>query len=69
MDNPLCLAGNVVIVGDEHNGIPLLMQFLKELQNLPAGLGVEVSGRLVGKDQLRPGHQGPRNGHALLLPA
>ena len=37
--------------------------------DLVAGLGVELAGRLVGQDQERVLHQGPGDGHALLLAA
>ena len=40
-----------------------------EREHLGAGTRVEVAGRLVGEDDLRPAGQGPRHGHPLLLAA
>ena len=40
-----------------------------ERQDLGAGAGVEVAGRLVGEDDLGTAGEGPGDGDALLLPA
>ena len=39
------------------------------VEDLGAGAAVEVAGRLVGEDDLRPARQGARHGDALLLAA
>jgi acyl-CoA thioesterase-1 len=62
--------GEVFVVGDEHQrgagfGVEVEQQFDDRL----AGMGVEVAGRLVGEQQRWPGHERPRQCHALLLAA
>ena len=57
------------VVGDEHDGAPLRAEFAEELENVRAGLAVEVAGGLVGKDDLRAVHQRAGDGHALHLAA
>ena len=60
----------VGVVGDHHDGLAQLAHaHPQERQHLGAGAGVQVAGRLVGEDHLRPAHQRPRAGHALLLAA
>ena len=48
-DDPIGKAGNVVVVGDHHNGLSELRTgTLDQPQHLGAGLAVKVAGRLVG---------------------
>jgi hypothetical protein len=51
---------------DGHGALPA--QPNEEFDDLAAGLRVEVAGRLVGEKQPRLDHEGPRDGHPLLLP-
>jgi len=44
-------------------------QFLQQGQHFDATLRVQRAGRLVGEDNLAAIHQGPRDGHTLLLTA
>ena len=69
MDGPFCFSCDAVVVGDEHNGIALPVQVMEDIDDFPAGLGVQSAGGLVGQNQFGPGHDGPGNGHALLLTA
>ena len=63
-------AGSVLLgVGYHHDGGSLGIQFLQQVHDLLAVLGVEVTGRLIGEDQLRTGHYGAGDGDALLLTA
>ena len=54
-------------MGDEDDGIALLMQFVKEAHDLHTGLRVERTCRLIGKQYTRIGHQGTCNGYTLAL--
>jgi hypothetical protein len=57
-------------VGDQHHRDPgLAVEALQDLHDLDAGPAVQVAGGLVGQDQLGLVHEGPRDGHPLLLAA
>ena len=56
-------------MGDEDDGVALLVQLLQHPQHFPAGMGVQRTGGLVGQDQGRVADQRPRDGNALLLAA
>ncbi len=57
-------------VGDHHDRLTELVGGPShERQDLVAGRGVEVAGRLVGEDDLRLGDEGPGDGDPLLLAA
>ena len=45
------------------------MEAVENFQHLPAGLGVQGAGGLVGHDDGGPGGDGPGDGHPLLLAA
>src|SRR5688572_14224758 len=61
--------GNRPLVRDQHEGVAGAMQVLEQRKDLRAGTAVEVSGRLIGQQQLRAGHERARNGEALALAA
>jgi hypothetical protein len=65
VDDPLAAVGDGGIVGDEDDGAAGVDQLVKELEDLLAGLGIERAGGLVGQEQLGPGDEGARYGHAL----
>ena len=69
MDGTLCLLSNVIVMGNQDDGIALCMEFMENIDDLLTGLGIQRTGRLIGKDQLRIGYNGTGNGHALLLTA
>jgi hypothetical protein len=57
-----------VIVGDQDQGsAQLVIQLGHQLDHLGAGCGVEVPGRLVGKEQTGPVAEGPGKGDPLLF--
>src|ERR1017187_5495812 len=60
---------DVVLVRDEHDRQPALVQLLEDLQNLDRSAAVQVTGRLVRQEDGRAVHQGARDRHPLLLPA
>jgi hypothetical protein len=67
-ENTVCLAGEVIIVRYNDEGDALFpVQLLQELVDRFTGMGIEVARRLVGKDHIRPKHQCPGYGDALLL--
>ena len=57
-------------MGDYDDAVALLVgQLLQQVKNQPAVFGVQISGWLVGKDDLRIRGQRPGDGHPLLLAA
>ena len=54
-------------VSYHHNGSAFGVQFLQQIHHLLAVLGVEVTGRLIRKNQLRACDHGTSNSDALLL--
>src|SRR5262249_37448085 len=60
---------DVVLVRDEDDGVPFLVERAEEGHDLFAGPGVEVPGGLVGEQKRRPVDQGPGDRHALSLAA
>ena len=61
--------GGLGLVRHQYHGPAFVVQRFEYLHNLQAGLRIEIAGRLVGEDDVRIGHQGPSDGHALFLPA
>src|SRR5574343_1230283 len=61
--------GHVLVVGDQHDGVALLLELLEQRQDLGAGLRIERAGRFVGQDHRRSVDQGAGDGDALLLAA
>ena len=55
------------VVGNHNNSIASLVNAMKFLHNSFGALGVETTGRLIGKNDFRIGDQGASNGDALLL--
>src|ERR1051326_2005855 len=69
-DHAVRQARDVGLVRDDDEGQPVLaVERPEEPHHLHRGDGVEIAGRLVGEDQPRPGHEGARDGDALLLTA
>lgn len=68
-DDAVGLHGDGIVVGDEDDGVALLMQLLQHPQHFAAGVRVQRAGGLVGQDDRRVAHQRPRDGNALLLAA
>src|SRR5271169_1524697 len=66
---PLGELRNVVLVGDEHDRQPALVQVLKDLEDLDRRAAVEVPGWFIRQQDGRTVHEGARNRHALLLAA
>ena len=61
--------GQLLVVGDHDDGVAPAVQSREDGDDLLAGLGIEVAGRLVGQDQRGLVHQGAGDGHPLPLPA
>ena len=62
--------GDLVVVGDEHDGDPALgVEPFQDGHDLGAGAGVEVAGRLVGEQQRRVADERAGDGDPLLLTA
>ena len=61
--------GDVGLVGDDDDGVALGVELVEEGHDLVAGLGVEVSGGLVGEDDGGVVDQGAGDGDALALAA
>ena len=58
---------DVLVVGDDHDGDPAVVQFVEERQDRLAGRLVEVAGGLVGEHDGRLPDQGPGDGDTLAL--
>ena len=69
LDAPRRFLRDAAVVRDQHDGAPLRAQLAEELENVRAGLAVEIARGLIGKDDLRAIHQRAGDGHALHLPA
>ena len=69
VDDAMGEFGDVVLVGDEDDGVALRMEFVEEAHDLVAGLRIEVSGRLVGEEDGRLVDEGAGNRDALALSA
>ena len=62
--------GGVRIVGHHDDRLAVLaIERLQQVEDLVAGLAIEVAGRLVAEQQRRVGDDGARNADALLLSA
>ena len=68
-DHALCLLGKLLIVRDQNNRCAAFMQFMEQSHDVVSGFRVEVSRRLVGKQNGRIGCEGSCNGNTLLLSA
>ena len=69
-DDAVADGADLGVVRDEHDGLTaLLVEAAQERQHVGRHRRVEVSGRLVGKDQGRLVHQAARDRDALLLAA
>ena len=62
-------ADDRVVGHDDEGAVLSLRQVAEQLEDLPAGLRVEVRGRLVGEEEGRRAGEGARDGDPLLLPA
>ena len=68
MNNPRGLFGLCPIVGNHHDRTAIiLVQLMQDLHHLGAHLGIEVTGRLVGQNNLRIADDCPGNSHTLAL--
>ena len=69
-DHAVCVRGGVRIVRDHEDGLLVLSRCItQQPQNLRPRVGVEVTGRLIRKYDLRASQQSAHNGNALLLAA
>src|SRR4051812_42798768 len=60
----------IEIVGDEdQGGIEIAVQLHHQIDDSAAGGSIQVTGRLIGKEQLGPAAEGPRQCYPLLLSA
>ena len=65
----LCFLRDAVVVGDEHDGVALVIELLQKVEHLAARVRVERTGRFVRKDNGRVPGERSRDGNALLLAA
>ena len=68
-DDAVGVFGDVGLVGDEDDGVAVGVELVEEGHDLVAGLGVEVSGGLVGEDDGGAVDEGAGDGDALALAA
>ena len=65
----LAQAAMAGIMGDDDDSIAGTVDVVEEREDLLTGGGVEITGRLVGEQQARTGHERPSDGDALPLAA
>ena len=68
-DDALGAGGDFIAVGDEDDGFAVGVEFVEEVEDFEAGLGIEVAGGFVGEDEERVVDEGAGDGDALLLAA
>ncbi len=70
MQGALGALGGARVVRHHHDGLAVIaIERLQEIENLVAGLAIEIAGRLVGEQQRGVGDNGAGNADALLLAA
>lgn len=69
MDDTVCVAGLSFVVCHHDYGFPFIVEAMEKLHHLLAHLGVEVSGRFVGKDDGWVADDCAGDGHTLCLSA
>src|SRR2546423_8750630 len=69
MNDPVAVGSVDLGVRHLQDGRALIVQLLEKFHDLLALLGVQVAGRLVGKDHLGVSYNGSRYAYELLLPA
>src|ERR1043166_2572191 len=69
-NDPLGMLGHGGIMGDDDDGDAFLtIELLEHLQDLFAGLRIQIAGWFVCEEQRQMIHEGAGDCHALLLPA
>lgn len=67
-NQPMCHPGHLFVMCDHDDRSALrFIQLQKNIHDLTAHGAVQVAGRFVSQDDLRPAYNGPGNGHPLLL--
>ena len=70
LQHPVSAGGDFGVVGVDDDAVVFVVgQILENLHNVTAVFRVQISGGLVGQDQLTAGGQGSGDGHPLLLTA
>ncbi len=67
--NPIRLVGDLLIVRDQNDGVPLGVKLAQDLHNLCAAVCVQGPGRFIGQNYLAAIHQGAGDRYPLLLAA
>lgn len=69
IDDAAGMLGGESLMSDQDDGMARFIEALEDGHDLDAGLGIQIAGRLVGKDDFRAVDQGAGNSDALLLAA
>src|SRR5438132_6121299 len=67
MNDARRLPRHIILMRDNDDRVAMVVQVAEEVEDLAAGLRVEVAGRLVGQQQRRLVHQRAGDGDALAL--
>ena len=67
MDAPVGARGQCRVMGDDHHGLAVVGDIAQDAEHLLGRSGVEITGRLVGHDDLGAVGERPRQRHALAL--
>jgi hypothetical protein len=65
VDDSIGLLGQSIVMGDNHQRGPVLVQSFEQIQNLPPGSHVELTSGLVGQEERWPVGQCSRYGNPL----
>ena len=69
VDHPVCIGGDVRLVGDQDDRVPGTVQPLEQRQDLQTGLRIQIPGRFVSQQNRRIVDEGARDRDALTLTA
>jgi len=67
--NPIRMFGDLLVVSDENDGVPLGVKLAQDLHDFGATVRIQRSGRFVGQNYLAAIHQRAGDRHPLLLAA
>ena len=67
VDNPLGMFGRIGFMCNQDDRIALLVKLLQDFHHLDPGLGIQITGRLIGKDNRWVIDQSAGNGHPLFF--
>jgi hypothetical protein len=68
-DYASAVIGNVLVMGDDYDGVAMLVQFVEHRHHVSTGAGIQIAGRFVCQQNGWFTDQGASDGHTLSLAA